>query len=273
MAPEVDELEKLRLEAKRLKEDLRRGGGSEPPEEKKKKKKKDKERKTKESKEKKEEDEIGDLEKGKKSLASWFEGTGLDPDVRRRNKVLKRVRRLGKGKKKKKDKKKSSSNGSGDSDSTTSSGGDQGRGLFEGDKKVKLIAPRCPGALASTAVQEVKEGFLTTSGVTWNMERDSLPPLLTHYARQSLCPTMSPPMVQELVTLTSCLDGLLQGRVAYVCDILSQRVKALESTSRGHHWSIGRQMELVRTEGHSLSQEAEALNAARLAREEEKLKS
>ena len=274
LAPAEDELEKLRLEAERLKEDLRKMGGAEPPEEKKKKKKKkDKERKSKDTKEKEDDDEPEALEKGKKSLASLFEGTGLDPDVRKRNKVLKRARRLGKGKKKKKDKKKSSGSSSEDSDSTTSSGGDQGRGLFEGDKKVKLIASRCPGALASTAVQEAKEGLLTTSGMTWNMERDSLPPLLTHYARQSLCPSMSPPMVQEVVTLTSCLDGLLQGRVAYVCDILSQRVKALGSTSRGHHWSIGRQMELVRAEAHSLSQDAEALNAARMAREEEKLRS
>ena len=78
-------------------------------------------------------------------------------------------------------------------------------------------------------------------------------------------------MLQEALTVSTCLDGLLRGRVASVCDVLSQRLKSLESLCKGAHWSVGRQLELVRADA-GITGETEGLEAARRAREEDKLK-
>ena len=64
---------------------------------------------------------------------------------------------------------------------------------------------------------------------------------------------MSPAMLQEALTISTCLDGLLQGRAAGVCDVLAQRLKSLETVSRGTHWSIGRQLELVRADATGMT--------------------
>lgn len=79
-------------------------------------------------------------------------------------------------------------------------------------------------------------------------------------------------MWQEALTLPHVLDGLLCGRVAGACDVLTQRLKSLERTARGTHWSVGRQMELVRAEPSSMADETETLDALRKAREEDKLR-
>lgn len=52
----------------------------------------------------------------------------------------------------------------------------------------------------------------------------------------------------------------------------SQRLKALEALSRGTHWSIARQHELVRTDSGGMAGDEEALTAAKQARAEERLK-
>lgn len=84
---------------------------------------------------------------------------------------------------------------------------------------------------------------------------------------------MSAPMFQEAVTLAHALDGMLQGKTASSCDLLSQRLKSLESTARGAHWSVGRQYELVRSEVTTMADESETMEALKRAKEEDKLKS
>ena len=275
-----DELEKLRREAEKAKDKKNKGAGGTPKEKKKKKKSKSVERKKrKEDKGKEEESESEDDEEeeepGRKSLEELFSRTGLDPSFKRRNKVLKRARRLGKGKKKKKKSKKKESESKEEdeesSDSGTSSGGDEGYSLFQSDKKVAHIARRCPGALTCTSLMEAKESLATSSGMTWNLDKKSLPPIYTHFIRQQMADRMSPPILQEALTIGATVDALLQGRVAYGCDILSQRLKALESLSRGMSWRVGREMELIRSEGGSMAEDEEAREAARRARESEKL--
>ena len=56
------------------------------------------------------------------------------------------------------------------------------------------------------------------------------------------------------------------------CDVLAQRLKSLETISKGTHWSIGRQLELVRAEATGITDESEGLQAARQAREEERFR-
>lgn len=210
--------------------------------------------------------------RGKKELSAIFAGTGLDPDVKKRGKYLKKARRMGKKKKKKKkkDSESSSSTGSGSS-STPSAAGESS--LFSTGKRVKRIWQRYPGALTAGSLKEAKDRLLTSSGSLWSEDRSSLPPLFVHYARTNLLGTgVSPPMAQEILTLCMTMDLVIQGRVAAGMDVLSQRLKALESLTKGSHWSVARQHELCRIEQSGIAEEDEALEASRLAREEEKLR-
>ena len=151
---------------------------------------------------------------------------------------------------KKKSSESSSSTGSSSSSRSSLSAGGSG-GLFSSEKRMKTIWRRYPGALTATAIEEARESLMSTSGTLWDVDRKQLPPIITQYTRQQLASGMSPPMLQEALTVSTCLDGLLRGRVASVCDVLSQRLKSLESLCKGAHWSVGRQLELVRADaGH-----------------------
>ena len=278
-----DELEKLRLEAERLKEEkkdkkdkkTKKADKAESSKAKKKKKRKeDSGSEEDKKKKKKEEGTSDDLEPGQKGLKALYLDTGLDPGVKRRRKILKKARRIGKGKKKKDKKKEGSGSGSSDGseDSSSSSSDGEAGGLFETDKKVKRIAAKYPGSLTAASIGEAKESLLTMSGLAMNMDKNSLPPIFCHFVRQQLGHNMSPPVLQETLTLATALDALLVGRAAFACDIMSQRVKSLESLSQGAHWTVGRQMELVSSSGQTMAADQEALEAAKRAREVAKLK-
>lgn len=272
--PEDDEMQRLREAALKAAEE--EGDGSKDTPKDKKSKKEAKESKKKKDKKEgqgdpKEADEGLDL--GQISLAIAFKGTGLDPEVKVRNALTKKARKNGKKKKKKK---KGSSSESSSTTSTTSSGsgGLEGNAaLFDNERKLKLIYRKYPGVLAGTALAEIRRTLMTTSGTLWDIERGRLPPIFTQYIRQQLGGVMSPAMLQEALTLGQALDGLLQGRIAGCCDLLCQRLKSLESTSRGAHWTVGRQMELVRGEATAMADEAETSEAFKRAREEEKMRS
>lgn len=131
---------------------------------------------------------------------------------------------------------------------------------------------RYPGVLAAQAIIEAKDRLVTGAGTMWSQEKETLAPVLTHYCRQSLIGNMAPAMAQEALTVCSTLDLLLQGKVAAAADVLAQRAKSLESHSKGAHWSVGRQLELIKLEGGGIAESAESLDAARRAREEDKLR-
>ena len=273
---EADELQGLRTEGDKRRGEQEGRLAKSPKKKKKEKKKKekvDKDVKEREkSKRREASSESEDLEIGQKGLEALFSGTGLDPSPRARRKVLKKARRMGRSKKKKK-RSSSGSSSSSSSSSKSSSSKEISGGLFNSEKKMKKIWRRYPGSLAATALMEARQSLLTVSGVLWDVDKNALPPITTQYTRQHLAPAMSPPMLQEALTISACLDGLLQGRVAWTADILAQRLKSLESSSRGTHWSIGRQLELIRAEPQGITGEAEGLSAARAAREEERLRS
>ena len=239
--PVEDELKKLREEQERL-EELRRGERKSPKREKKKDKKSKKknraksdegeEAKPKKSKKKKAEDSTSEeLEVGQKSLREVYGQTGLDPDPKRRNRLAKKAKRVGKKKKKKK----SASGEEEESDSsgtTSTSSVDGGAGLFDGEQKLQSIWKRYPGALANSASNEDRQHLVAASGVVWAVDKTKVSPVFTLYSRQCLMPLMNPPMAQETITISQCLDYLLQGHIAAGCDILAQRLKALESSAR-----------------------------------------
>ena len=265
-----DELELLRKAA--ALEGRTREEASPREEKKSKKEKKRKERSPEKGGKKEKEPEV-ELEPGQKELTVVYGGTALDPDHQVRERQLKKARKVGRSSKKKKKKKKSdggSSSGSGSS--STSSDLDDGRGLFENERKMKLIWRKYPGSLAASAVMEARENLISSAGTLWGVEK-GVPPVLTQYGRVHLLPLMGGAMSQEALTLCVSLDLLLQGKVASCADVIAQRVKALESTARGNHWQVSRQLELIRSEIQGIADEQETLQAARRAREEAKLKS
>ena len=279
---EEDELRKLREEAEKRKAE-EKGAGNAPKKEKKKKKSKkededadsgEKAKKGKEKKKRRQEESSEELELGQKSLGAIFSSTGLDPDTKRRGKFTKRAQRIGQGKKKKKKKEEEEEDGSGSSSSSSSSGEeDPGTGLFESERKLMRIWKKHPGALTQSAAAEAQQHLVAASGAMWGVDKRKVNPVFTMYSRQCLVSHMSPPMAQEAITISQVLDLALQGHIASGCDILAQRLKALESSARGRsHWSVSRQMELIKLDGVSIAEDEEARIAARRAREDEKLK-
>lgn len=274
---EMDEMAIMRLEAEKWR------GGEEgrpdvpPKETKESEKKKDKKRKEVDDKERKKRKESSaessELGAGQKELSALYAGTALDPAPKVRNRILKKARKMGRGRKKKKRRPSSSSKGGSTSSSSSSSGRFEHGGLFSSEKKMKVIWERYPGALAASSLMDAQEVLLTDSGTMWDADRKQMPPLATQFVRQHLAANMSAPMYQEALTLSSCIDNLLLGHPATTCDILFQRLKALENVSEGSHWTVGRQLELVRSDQTTLTNEVEGLEAARRAREEERLRS
>ena len=215
-----------------------------------------------------------ELETGQKALKALYGGTGLDPSSEKRAKILSKARKLGQKSKKKKGKKGSDSSDSQSKDSSSSSSSLPGEevSLFGNERKLKEIWMRYPGALACVSVKEAKSALVTAAGTGWAQDRASIPPIMTQYVRQTVMNGMSPAMAQEVLSVAQSIDLLLQAKPAACLDLLCQRLKSLESLGRGNHWSVGRMLELVRVEHTGLADDAEALSAARAAKEEEKLR-
>jgi hypothetical protein len=272
---EADELAEMRQDAEKHR-GAAEGRREESPRNKKEKRKKDKKEKGAKV-EKKDKKAAGSsasevVEVGQKPLAALFSGTGLDPSAGARRRILKKARKLGRSKKKRKKSSSGSTTSNSGSTSESSSSKDVAGGLFSSERRMRTIWRKYPGALAATAVVEARQSLLTASGHLWEVDKRSLPPLATQFTRQHLAGGMSPPMLQEACTIAACLDGLLLGKVAWTADVLSQRLKSLEALSCGTHWSVARQLELIRSDPMSITGEAEGLDAAKAARDEEKLR-
>ena len=278
---EEDELKKLREEKERLEREVREAKETPKKDKKKdkkaKKKKKEKdedaeeEKRRKDKRKKIDDSSSEELEVGQKTLQAVFGDTGLDPDVKKRNRIARKASRIGKKKKKKKSTS-GEEEGSGSGSSSSSPEEEANPQLFDGDKKLHAMWKRYPGALASSASSEARQHLVSASGAVWAVDKKKVSPVFTLYARQCLMPLMSPPMAQETITISQCLDLLLQGHMAASCDVLAQRLKALESSAKGGHWTVSRQLELIKMDAVSVAEDEEARQAARRAREDEKLR-
>eukprot|EP00435_Cladocopium_sp_Y103_P030414 s990_g7.t1 len=217
-----------------------------------------------------------EMEVGQKPLADVYGGTGLDPDPVKRARIQKKAKKLGRGRKKKKKKESSSTSGSSGTSSTSSSSTSAagGSGLFDSDNKLQRIWKRYPGALTAGAAREARQGLLSQAGTLWSVSADEIPPLFTQYIRQQVLATnsASPALQQELLTVAQALDFALMGRMASMTDILCQRLKSIEALIKGSHWTLGRELELVRSDQFTIAEDNEAIMAARRAKEAEKLR-
>lgn len=209
---------------------------------------------------------------GKEGLLKLaFKGTGLDPNHHRRRKVMKKARRLAKSSSKKS--KKGDSEGSSSETSSSSSKGEMGEvGLFPEDIPAKRIWSKFPGALTGGSIREMQNHLLTHQGQVWELDSGKIPPVALQYFRMQLAGKMQPAMRREALHLALVLDLGLQAKFPELLDVVSQRLKALESQASGNHYTVTSKMELVPQEQGMVATPGETEKAARLAREDWKIK-
>lgn len=117
--------------------------------------------------------------------------------------------------------------------------------------KVKEIGDRFPGALSAQALNQMRLGLLQDLGV--ENEATGLKPVAVQYVRQQLIKKASPPVQRELLTIGSAVDLLLKAKPAAACDVLLQRLKAMESILAGSHWAVAQKQEPVGKDGLMLT--------------------
>ena len=166
-----------------------------------------------------------------KPLSQIFGKTGMDSDASIRRRFKKRAKKLSKKGKSKKEGDTSSS-GSSDSSSTMDVQEDAITGLFAEQTAVQRMWHRFPGVLTAQLLQDIQRTMLLQLG-TMNASPDQLTPIVSQYVRQHLSTIMSPVVFREAAHWGACLDCMIQGRTAAAVDIMSQRLKALESLSKG----------------------------------------
>lgn len=197
---------------------------------------------------------LGGKTVARKSLASLYEGTGMDPSASRRRRPARRVKKsLKRGKE-------SSGSSSSSSGSSGSSVGET-ESLLEDKSRILRISQLAPGLLSSLTLQQTKPyvAQLMTSG--WEQDEKSLPPIMGVYNRSFLHPRLSGGVAREATTLCFAADLLIQGSPSEALDTLIQRVKSIEAASHGTPWMTAQRMELVPPPDPQLSSRAEYQSA------------
>ena len=200
-----------------------------------------------------------------KAPKALFRGTGLDPRDRVRNRVARKARRH---LKKKVDKSSSNSSGSSTSSASTRGGEQEEESIFEGASKVRRVADRYPGALCNQALKQMRATLLQEVG--FQDRPNVLYPAAVAYYRQQLQKKVSGPTQRELMTLTHAVDQLLRGKAASAADTLVQRIKSVEHTASGSHWSVSQRLEILPAEGTGLTAVPESTAAQREVYQEAK---
>ena len=268
-APPGDELAGLRREAAELRDKKKKKSRSPS------RKRKDKERRLDVDEEMKSKDyKI----KAKKKLEDVLGMTGLDPDPATRRVFLRRAKRLVDGKKKKKKKKRKKKGGEGSSsDSESGSKGSSlsssfsagARGLemeelFGSSSTAKRVAQEFPGVLTSSWIRECQDYLMNAQGQLWSQQETEVQPLAVQFFRQQAQLKLTGAMAREYLSIAVMIDLGLQGRIAELTDVGTQRLKSLLATASGVHFSIAQKMEVVpldRTAPASLLETREATRA------------
>ena len=129
----------------------------------------------------------------RKKAEDLYRGTGHDPDPKARRRLQRRMKR-----RLKKAKGSSSTSSQSSSTSTEDRGEDE---ILEDRSKIQKLADQGPGLLAAAAVRTMKTFVVQASGATWNLDEDSLPPIMSQYARSYLAPKGIGGLFREAFTL------------------------------------------------------------------------
>ena len=101
---------------------------------------------------------------------------------------------------------------------------------------------------------------------------NTLPAVAISYYRQHLQKKASGPTSRELMTLCHSVDQLLKGRPSSAVDTLLQRVKSIEQTLAGSHWSVSQRQEILPSDTATLTTVPEANTAQKEVYQEAKSK-
>ena len=184
----------------------------------------------------------------------------LDGKEKVRRRVARRARKLVRRKKAER---------SGSSSRSSSTGNDedldigQDEGFFESETKVQKVAEACPGALAARSIVSMRKVLLESAGL--DAEEQLVSTTAVKYSRQELQKKTSGPVSRELVTLCSAVDHLLRGRAAQAMDCMLQRVKSVETTIAGSHWSVSQRLELPPLDMQTIAPREEIISAQKAA--------
>ena len=138
-------------------------------------------------------------------------------------------------------------------------GAERGRSKEKDKKKKKRKKGRSSGEDKSPKEGEKKKSSARAM---------ALQPICCQYFRQVLSTRLTGGQSREALTLSWCLDLLMQARIAEAADGLMQRLKAIEMTSQGASWSVSQKIELVPLEKPIISSRTEAREAIKESKEE-----
>ena len=99
----------------------------------------------------------------------------------------------------------------------------------------------------------------------------ALAPVGLAYFRQQLIRRSTGPVQRELVNLCTALDWLIRGSPARAADVIAQRIKSIESSLSGSHWSVSQRLEVCPQDTMSLAAKEELSSAQRAAADEAKV--
>ena len=140
---------------------------------------------------------------------------------------------------------------------------------------------RHPGLLTKEAVREIVQRM----GTAWTLTQDQglladvkdkditqMPPIFTGYASRSDAPYVKNIRSRrEALTISFALDMFLKSKPEGACDILVQRLKALEmSSAEEGNWERANHLELIPMEAVGIASRTEVLGAAREQRADQR---
>ena len=250
----------LKAEVKDKKKEKRETESSSTSSRKKKSKKKKSKKKDQDHKKKKDTKHDGrsPVSSSLKAVKVLFEGTGMDPKERVRRRVARHARRYIA---RKKDKSSSSSSTSQEGQSSMEEEEAHPDGLFGETSKARGVHEKYPGVLFAESLKNMADNLLASQGE--DVAGDTLRPVALLYYRQELQRKCTAPLARELVNLATALDHLARGRPAHAGDVLAQRLKAMESSINGAHWSVSQKLEVAHPEASSIARRLELHNAQR----------
>lgn len=191
-----------------------------------------------------------------KEVKALFQGTGLDPRDKIRNRVVRRAR---KHLRRRSERSSSSDSGSESKRSSSEDGETAEESIFETASKVRVIAEHFPGALTAQAMSQMRSTLLQEVGL--EDRPNTLHPVAVAYLRQNLQKRASGPTLRELLTLSHYLDSLVRGKVASATDVITQRIKSIEQSLSGSHWSVSQRLEVLPPDSVMLTAVPEAAAA------------
>ena len=136
--------------------------------------------------------------------------------------------------------------------------------LFGSSSTAKRVAQEFPGVLTSSWIRECQDYLMNAQGQLWSQQETEVQPLAVQFFRQQAQLKLTGAMAREYLSIAVMIDLGLQGRIAELTDVGTQRLKSLLATASGVHFSIAQKMEVVpldRTAPASLLETREATRA------------